>query len=208
MLSNSHGSLGSLASPVHACAGLRSAGLARVHRRICSSSSSSSQPPAPPGSSEPRRTGFPQRTVCSRQPLRSAHTRGDPTQVSTPTPPPPSSPWASVQRQPLPTASLPLGAHRTEPKGKLVFKVPSRPFRAFPTLRLAQTAPPPGSPSLPNPGQMPPFQLTQPLWVSPTAALTSRSLPHQPGSEPPCTGLGGEVSPLKQFQGPLTHRTP
>ena len=109
--------LGSLASPVHACAGLRSAGLARVHRRICSSSSSSSQPPAPPGSSEPRRTGFPQRTVCSRQPLRSAHTRRDPTQVSTPTPPPPSSPWASVQRQPLPTAILPLGAHWPEPKG-------------------------------------------------------------------------------------------
>lgn len=91
---------------------------------------------------------------------------------------------------------------------QLVFKVPSRPFRALPTLRLARMAPPPGSPSLPNPGQMPPFQLTQPLWVSPTAALTSRSLPHQTGSEPPCTGLGGEVSPLKQFQGPLTHRTP
>ena len=40
-------------------------------------------PPAPLGSSEPRRTGFPQRTACPRQPSRSAHTHGDPTPAST-----------------------------------------------------------------------------------------------------------------------------
>ena len=75
--------LGSLVSPVHTCVGLGSAGLARVHRRICGSSSGSPQPPASLGSSEPRRMGFPQRTACPRQPSRSAHTHGDPTPAST-----------------------------------------------------------------------------------------------------------------------------
>ena len=36
--------LGSLVSPVHTCVGLGSAGLARVHRRICGSSSGSPHP--------------------------------------------------------------------------------------------------------------------------------------------------------------------
>ena len=68
------------------------------------------------------------------------------------------------------------------------------PFQSMSYSRLAQMAPPPGSPSLSNPGQMPPLQLTQPLRVSPTTALTSWSLPHQTGSEPPCrhrAGRGG-----------------
>lgn len=125
---------------------------------------------------------------------------------------PSPSPWTSsaVVTWPLlttPARAAPMAGSLLHAP-QVVFKVPSCPFRPFPTLRLAQMAPPPGSPSLPNPGQMPPFRLTQPLWVSPTAALTSWSLPHQTGSEPPCTGLGAEVSPLKQFQGPLTPRTP
>ena len=65
------------------------------------------------------------------------------------------------------------------------------PFQSMSYSHLAQVAPPPGSPSLSNPGQMPPLQLTQPLWVSPTTALTSWSLPHQTGSEPPCTHRAG-----------------
>ena len=65
-------------------------------------------PPAPLGSSEPRRTGFPQRTACPRQPSRSAHTHGDPTRLH-----PHPGPLSSTGRAPL----FPLGVRWTEPKG-------------------------------------------------------------------------------------------
>lgn len=116
---------------------------------------------------------------------------GEPSEGRGPSP----SPWTCHDVAPADhpaRASAMAGSLLHTPQ--VVFKMPSCPFRAFPTLRLAQVAPPPGSPSLSNPGPMPPLQLTQPLWVSPATALTSRSLPHQTGSEPLCTdrvGRGG-----------------